>query len=201
VSDPFALLGVPRRPWFDSEALKEKFLSLSSACHPDRVHQASASEKQAAQERFTQLNSAYQALLDHRERLLRLTEAELGKRPAETQNIPPELMNLFLEVGKVGREADTFLSEKDAQASPLLKVQIFERSQEWIERLRRIQQNVTQSRDVLLEEIRRLDADWHSIEPAEKQRRLARLQEIAGLMNYSKKWNAQIEERIVRLSF
>jgi len=201
VKDPFVLLGVSRRPWIDSETLKQKFLSLSADCHPDRVHQATESQKRAAQDRFTELNTAYQSLLDDRERLLHLAELELGRRAAKVQNIPAELMTLFLEVGKLCREADAFLAEKAAQTSPLLKVQLFERAQIWIEQLRALQQQVMQSRDLLLTEIKKMDVGWEMASAAEKGLRLRRLQEIAGLMNYSKKWNAQIQERIVQLSF
>src|SRR5262245_34160130 len=46
--DCFALLEQPRRPWLDSETLKNKFLDLSARVHPDRVHQASEAERKAA---------------------------------------------------------------------------------------------------------------------------------------------------------
>jgi len=201
VNDPFALLGVPRRPWIDCELLKQKFLSLSADLHPDRLHHANEAQKRAAQNQFTDLNAAYQSLLDHRERLLCLSELELGKRAPEIQNIPPELMSLFLEVGKLCREADAFLRQKAEQTSPLLKVQLFERAQHSIERLHALQPEVTRSSDALLAEIKQLDGRWEELVAAEKQPRLQRLNEIAGLVNYFKKWNAQIQERIVQLSF
>ena len=201
MKDLFALLGVPRRPWLEADLLKERFLSLSGDCHPDRIHQATDTEKNAAQERFTELNGAYQSLLDPRERLLHLAELELGKRTADVQGIPSDLMTLFLEVGKVCREADALLAQKNVETSPLLKVQMFGRAQDQIGELRVVQQQVAQSRERLLGEIRELDCGWDTMDANERGSRLARLQEIAGLMNYSKKWNAQIEERIVRLSF
>jgi hypothetical protein len=40
MQDAFALLNEPRRPWLEAEALKQKFLALSSAVHPDRVSAA-----------------------------------------------------------------------------------------------------------------------------------------------------------------
>ena len=40
MTDAFALLSEPRRPWLDAEALKARFLPLSAAVHPDRVHSA-----------------------------------------------------------------------------------------------------------------------------------------------------------------
>ena len=176
-------------------------LSLSSECHPDRTHQATAARKQAAQDRFTELNAAYQCLLDPRERLLALIELEFGKRASEVQSIPPDLMSLFLEVGNVCREADAFLTQKATQTSPLLKVQIFEQAQDRIEKLRAVQRQVAESRDALLSDVRRLDYGWDILNASEKESRAGRLQEMDGLMNYSKRWNAQIQERVVQLSF
>jgi hypothetical protein len=42
MNDCFALLNEPRRPWLDSEALKQRFVSLSAELHPDRTHSAMA---------------------------------------------------------------------------------------------------------------------------------------------------------------
>src|SRR5580765_7109086 len=133
--DAFALLGVPRRPWLDPDLLKQRFLSLSAEWHPDRLHNATEAEKRLAQDRFTELNHAYQMLLDPRERLLHLAELELGRKTGEVQNIPSDLMTLFFEVGGVCRKADALIAEKAAELSPILKVQIFGRAQEQIEQL------------------------------------------------------------------
>ena len=48
MTDYFALLGETRRPWLDTEALKAKFLTLTASVHPDRVHNATPTEKQIA---------------------------------------------------------------------------------------------------------------------------------------------------------
>ena len=201
MNDAFALLGVARRPWLDAEVLKQRFLSSSGECHPDRLHNAPEAEKRAAQERFTQLNQAYQSLLNPRERILHLAELELGHRAGEVQEIPSELMALFFEVGKSCRKADALIAEKMAETSPLLKVQMFARGEEQIEELQKVKREVALSRETLLAEIKSLDAGWETVDVAERNSRLGDLQMIAGLLNYSKKWDAQIEERIVRLSF
>ena len=59
----FELLDQPRRPWLDPVELKTKFLSLSGSCHPDRLHNATAAEKQSATDRYAALNAAYRQLL------------------------------------------------------------------------------------------------------------------------------------------
>src|SRR3954453_19129204 len=119
MTDYFQLLQEPRRPWLDTDVLKTRFLERSSAVHPDRDHNASEAEKQAANARYTELNSAYQALREPKERLLHLLTLETGAKPREVQAILPGAMDLFLEVAGKCREADAFLAEKNRATSPL----------------------------------------------------------------------------------
>src|SRR5260221_13341315 len=109
MKDYFALLTEPRRPWLDLEQLKAEFLALSAEAHPDRVHQASDAEKGSANQRFAELNAAYNCLREAKSRLQHLLELELGSRPKEVQEIAPETMDLFMEVGQLCREVDRFI--------------------------------------------------------------------------------------------
>ena len=81
MTDYFALLGESRRPWIDPEELKAKFLALTAQVHPDRVHNASEAEKQAASRRSAEMNAAYNCLREAKTRLLHLLELERGTRP------------------------------------------------------------------------------------------------------------------------
>jgi curved DNA-binding protein CbpA len=123
--DSFSVLGEPRRPWLDPEALKEKFHALSSEVHPDRVHGASEAERRAANERYTALNAAYQCLREPRQRLAHLIELERGVRPGVIQTVPSDLMALFLEVGARLKEADRL--QAVSAGFPLRKVRLFSR--------------------------------------------------------------------------
>src|SRR5258706_6717806 len=121
MTDFFALFHEPRRPWLDPEKLKSKFLSLSAAVHPDRVHTALAPEKQAAHERFTELNTACQILREPKERLLHLLELELGAKPKDVQKVPPTTLDLFMEVGQLCREDEAFLADRARATAPFVK--------------------------------------------------------------------------------
>jgi len=151
MTDYFALFNEPRRPSLDAEALKQKFLALSTTVHPDRVHNLGAAERAAAQERYTELNTAYNCLREPKERLHHLLTLELGVLPKDIQRIPSDLMDLSLEVGKACREADAFLAEKAKATSPLLQVTFFERGQEFADKLQAIRQRVNSLNDQLLE--------------------------------------------------
>jgi len=197
VSDYFALLDEPRKPWLDPEALKEKFLALSAEVHPDRVHQASEADKLAANRRYTELNAAYNCLRESRDRLRHLLELELGQKPSDLTNVPNDLMDMFFAVGKLLREVDTFVAEKGKATSPLLQVQFFERGQEWIERLDGLRQTINSRREPLIDELKRLSTGWGSGLP----KALERLLEIWRFLSFYDRWLAQIQERVVQLSF
>ena len=195
VRDYFALLTESRRPWLEPEALKEKFLTLSAEVHPDR--QASESDKLEATQRYTELNAAYNCLREPRERLRHLLELELGQKPSDLTNVPNDLMELFFSVGKLLREVDGFVAEKGRATSPLLQVDLFERGQDWIEKLGAIRALVDSRREPLIEELKRLSAGWEVNLP----KPLERLLEIWRLLSFYDRWLAQIQERKVQLSF
>src|ERR1051325_10997117 len=163
MTDAFALLNEPRRPWLDAEALKQKFLPLSSAVHPDRTHNAPEAEKQKTNERYAELNAAYNTLREPRDRLLHLLELERGAKPGDIQRIPPGTMDLFVEVGQLCRDVDAFLPERAKVTSPLLKVQQFERGMEWTDKLQALQQRINAKRDELPAELKQMNAAWESV--------------------------------------
>src|SRR3954464_16081107 len=109
MTDFFALLQEPRRPWLDPGALKQKFLALSARMHPDKVQAAGEPEKAAIARNFAELNTAFNCLSEPKSRLLHLLELESGARPAEIQQIPPGLADLFIEVATLCKNADGFL--------------------------------------------------------------------------------------------
>ena len=201
MTDYFALLKEQRRPWIDPELLKQKFLALSAEAHPDRVHGAEESEKRAAQERFAEMNAAYNCLREPKERLAHLLELETGAKPKQVQNVPSDLMDAFMEITNVCRGADAFLTEKNATSSPLLRLQLFERGQEWVEKLMELQKKINSWREELLGRVKEVDGKWEK-DPGslEHQKLLGALEKHCQLLGYFGRWSAQIQERVVQLS-
>jgi DnaJ-domain-containing protein 1 len=201
MTDFFALLNEPRRPWLDADLLKQKFLALASDAHPDRVHNASELEKSQATQRYAQLNAAYNCLAEPKLRLLHLLELELGAKPKDIQQIPAALADLFAEVANNCRSADGFLAEKSKATSPLVQVQLFERGQDWIEKLNVFQRKLNELCEKLTGELKLLDAEWVSADAAARREILPKLEELYRLFGYFNRWNNQIQERVVQLSF
>jgi DnaJ-domain-containing protein 1 len=204
--DHFALLNEPRHPWIEADALKQKFFQLSGGVHPDRIHNASAVEKNDANKRYADLNAAYNVLREPKERLLHLFEVELGEKPKDIQRIPPGTMDLFVEVGQTCRDVDTFLAEKSKVTAPLLKVQMFEAGMEWTDKLNLLQQKINAKRDELTAELKQMNAVWDAAPAIGSSERaktlpLERLEQIYRVFSYVARWTEQIQERAVQLSF
>lgn len=200
MTDYFVLLNEPRRPWLEPEAVKAKFLRLAAETHPDKRHDATEEEKNAANRCYAELNAAYNCLAEPKSRLRHLLELELGAKPRDVQQIPVALADLFAEVATTCRKADDFLAEKGKVTSPLLQVRLFERAQEWIERLNQSQKKLNALRERLTGELKSLDAKWTATDGASRRDLLPMLEELYRLLGYFNRWHSQIQERVVRLS-
>lgn len=200
MTDYFALLDEPRRPWLDPGALKQKFLARSAAAHPDKIHCASDADKAAAAKSFAELNSAYNCLAEPKSRLLHLLELELGAKPGDIQQIPAALADLFAEVAAACRSADGFLAEKARATSPLLQVQFFERGLAWMDQLNALQTELNRRREQMTGELKALDEKWAGADAGSRPEMLPALEELYRLFSYFNRWNGQIQERVVQLS-
>lgn len=206
MTDYFALLDEPRCPWIDPEALKTKFLALSSALHPDRVHAGSTDEKNRANERYTQLNAAYRCLHDPKERLAHLLQLETGTRPVQVHSIPPQTAELFIQVSQLCREVDSLLGRKRKQTSPLLRAQLFSQALPWTEKLQAIKVQLEHQRTDLLRMLETFNPAWENAPPIGSPERVGALplqpvEQIYRSLSYINRWTAQIQERLVELAF
>jgi hypothetical protein len=205
MTDYFALFDEPRRPWIDPEILKAKFVGLSAQLHPDRVHVRPQSERQAANQRYLELNAAYNCLRDPKTRLAHLLEVERGSKPDEVQNIPPGTVDLFMELTPTCREADAHLAERSRITSPLLKAQLMERGLELTDRLGVLRAKLEARRSHLVEQLKLLNMAWESAPEVGSANRLhvlpcGRLEQIYREISYLSPWTQQIHERIAHLS-
>ena len=205
MTDHFALFQEPRRPWIDPDSLKAKFFVSAAECHPDRFHLATEADRAVAQQRYTELNTAYLCLREPKDRLLHLLELELGNKPKAVQQLPAGTMELFVEVGEICRQVDAFLVEKAKVTSPLLKVQWFEKGMQWIDVLNALRQKILSKHGEIIGELTAMNSVWESApSPGTELRRatlpLQRLEQIYRALSFIASWTAQIEERLVPLS-
>src|SRR4051794_8288660 len=111
-SDHFATLGQPRRPWLESEELKETFHRLTAERHPDKAGEDSA---------FADVNAAYAVLRDPVLRLRHLLELEYADADASPENIPDKLADTFMRVATLRRAIDSFVQQQEGAGTPLAR--------------------------------------------------------------------------------
>jgi curved DNA-binding protein CbpA len=200
----FELLDQPRRPWLDPDELKAKFLSLSGSCHPDRVHDASAAEKQSAQDRYAALNAAYNALREPKDRIAHVLQLEQGSKPGDVQKIPSAAMDLFMKIGNTLREVDAFLNQRSQISSPLIRAQSFEKAMDYTDELNQLQQSLNKTRDDLHAELHAMNQAWEVAPKYGTERTgalpLTRLEEIYRALSFLARWTNQVQQRIIQLS-
>lgn len=194
MTDYFALLNFPRAPWLDPAAVQARFLELSAAAHPDRVHNLGADQTEAANRRFSELNKAASILRDHKDRLHHLLALETGAAPAPTQNIPNELIELFGQIGQTCRSVDQFVTERNRATSPMLQAQMFAAGLDWNDSISELQQRVTSIRAEAEGALQQISQAW----PAEKP--FAKLATLAHSFAMITKWEAQLQERFATLA-
>ena len=192
--DYFALLNFPRTPWLDPAEVQKRFLELSAAMHPDRVHNLGAAETSAANDKFSELNKAAATLRDPKERLHHLLALETGNAPSAAQNISNELIELFARVGQTCRNVDEFLAERNRATSPMLQAQLFAQGLEWTDRIGELQQQVGIVKARAEEELIQTAQTW----PDKKQ--YDRLAALAHTFAMTAKWEAQLQERFATLA-
>lgn len=201
MTDYFALLDEARRPWLDGEALKEKFLTRSAAAHPDRVHGSDEATQQEAQRCYTELNTAYLCLRDHRERLRHLLELEVGRKPSDLQEMPPELAEMFMVLSQTCREADGFLARQAGLTSPLLRAQSVAQIENFSQQLITLQTEIKSRQGRLQARLQELDRAWMESPgvAANRSALFTELEVISRWLGFLSRWLGQIQERLLRL--
>jgi DnaJ-domain-containing protein 1 len=195
--DSFALLGVPRQIWIDADALKERFLAVSSAIHPDKAESTEA--KVRAEEDFAALNTAYNTLRSTRGRILHLLELAGAPRPEHVQNVPESAAALFPLVAEATRAADALLKEKSGASSPMLKVQFLSRALPCAESLQRLQAQLRAKIGDIEDNLKEKSVSEPGVPLSQEAAR--ELQEIAATLGFLERWSSQLQERALALSF
>jgi len=202
MTDHFAALAQPRRPWLDPDTLKEKFHELSAAVHPDRLHNEEASVRQQASERYAGLNVAYQCLRNPKTRLEHLCQLESGAKPGDLRTIPDDVVQFFGEVGALLRETNGLVAEKASVTSAILKVGLLEKAMPYLERIAKLQAAIQARLQGVMEELRMLDQHWEECrqDPARRAAALGSAVRLYHLFGFFERWAGQLQERNFQLT-
>jgi curved DNA-binding protein CbpA len=181
MTDYFAVLEQPRAPWLDTVVLKEVFHRKALEQHPDAT-------KGPESDRFAELNEAYQVLQNPKRRLHHLLSLQ-NRAPSAHQPAPPDLQELFLQIGALNQNTVQLLEKMRAASTPLNKSLL--RAEIVV-----MQKEVGRLRDKLKE--LGLAAETRLRETGTKQ--FEQLSELYQRFAYLGRWSAQLDELTFHLS-
>ena len=115
-------------------------------------------------------------------------------------------MDDFMRIGELLRQIDRFLMERDQVTSPMVKVQMFARGQEWTDKISDWQKVLNEARDKLLIRLEGMNPLWNSAPATGSPGRMAalpmaELEAIYQVFGFLAKWQNELRERMVRLAF
>lgn len=183
--DHFAVLGQERRPWLETEALKERFHRLTAEQHPD-VNPASD---------FSAVIAAYQTLSDPKSRVRHLLELEFPGKLAQGQEVPADLLDLFMKIAAAQGASGRVLKKLEAAGSPLAVALLAEEKSVVLGQLNALKQSLQEKESAELQALRAADLQW----PEMKEVLLPALGACHQRLSFLQKWSDQIRESLLRL--
>lgn len=192
MTDYFALLRQPRRPWVDSEDLKQIYHQLTRTSHPDRQPPDSNSDDSGSD--FAMVNEAYRVLADPKLRLRHLLNLE--GRTAIPEGSSDELMELFVQTGTLFREIDGLIEKlrvsSNTLAQSLLRSDLLEKGAQSNNLLNQLNDLYKDA----LEELQTLDRLWTD----QSVKVVDQVEKLYIRISYLTRWMEQIVERQLQLA-
>ena len=186
MTDYFALLDQPRRPWLDLEKLQQAFHEKSRIAHPD------AGGTEAA---FAHVNEAYQVLQSPKRRLQHLLALEGQSPTAAGHKIADKVADLFQSVAGATQEAERVLQKFSNAGNPLSRSLLQPD-------LKRAQSRVDEALAALRHLQTSADDELRALSKSETtgEDRIRELQRLYALFSYLTRWIGQLEEKRTELS-
>lgn len=193
MTDYFALLDQPRKPWLDPDELKQAFHAKSLRLHPD-AQQNDVAAADSGDTAFAQLNEAYQVLQDAKRRIHHLLSLDGRASTSRHTSVPTEIEELFSTVAATTREADALLQKAESATTPLTRSLLKPQFLQVQKRVAETLQQLFRLHDAGNADLRRLgtcrvleEEDW------------AELHRLYLRFSYVTRWIAELQEKEMRL--
>lgn len=183
MEDAFALFGFERRPLIDEGALKERYLRLAAARHPD--------SSGGGDEKFHLLQEAYTTLREPASRLRHLVE--LGSSDRSNVAGPVPHADLFLRAGGAVQSARGIAQRLENTTSVLARALLSAEIAAALREVREALKSIQQARDELAKCLQDVDSRWPEVSPSE-------LAALASSFKFLARWTAELSEWEFRLS-
>ncbi len=192
MTDYFQTLGLPRLPWLETEAINKQYLELSRLWHPDKFHTAEESEKQKAEEKYSEINQANQIISNHSSRIRHLLTLESNSPPSVVEQLPNEVMDLFMSVEKILKQFEGCIKEKESLTNPILKMGVVKRAMDLSDLAQSVLDNLNHYQSKLMTDLKALSAKWDQKNPSEL---LDSLEGIYRSLTHIEKWIQKLNEK------
>ncbi len=191
MTNSFAVLQFPAKPWLSPEELQARFLELAARWHPDGNNDPNSTAE------FQKISVAHQTLKDPVRRIEAVLELERpGFLASLARNaIPPFLAELFMEVATLQREINAFCAQHSSTHSPLSLALLKGERIALRKDLEQLVQKLRLQWERCLSQIQAADSTWER-RTAES---LAALALVHQEMVYLQRWRDQLRESQVRL--
>lgn len=177
------LFGLERRPLVDEASLKETYLRLAAARHPD----ASG----GGEEKFRLLQEAYNTLREPAARLRHLTELEFPGVGSQRSSTPHA--ELFMSAGSAVQAAKTAFLRLEKTTTALARALLSQEIDAALQQVRGALDSVQHARDQLIVRLERLEKRWPDVSPDE-------LIDLASSFAFLSRWMSQLSEWEFRLA-
>jgi curved DNA-binding protein CbpA len=190
MTDYFALLQQPRRPWLHADELKEAFHARAREAHPD----AAANTGDAGA--FVKLNDAYLTLQDPKRRLQHLLEL-CGHPPArQPGSIPAEIAALFPVIAALTQRIDAVVEQVTNATSVLSRSVLKHQFAQITEQLDAATASLSALYDDAVTRLQEIDRAWTKSGPQQ----LDELQQLYLAFSYLTRWRSELDERRLQIA-
>jgi curved DNA-binding protein CbpA len=178
MSDPFDLLGLPRRPLLSEEEVGSAYRKLAAKHHPDQPGGNALL--------FSKLGEAVAILRDPARRL-----RELSNSPSRSQ-LPSMAAELFPQIGSILQQADHLMEKHFAASNALAKALLAATLKQLSSELDSILNHLQEWKESLDQELVTIDSRWPKHDPDA-------ISLLADSYAYAGRWGTQLRERKLSL--
>jgi curved DNA-binding protein CbpA len=182
MEDAFSLFGLERRPLIDGAALKESYLRLAAARHPDL--------SEGDDEDFHQLQEAYKTLSEPAARLRHLVELEFPDAERPSGSAPHA--ELFLLAGGAIQAAKAAFSRLEKSTTALARAVLSPEITAALRQVRETLESMRQAHEELKARLKDLDDRWPAISARD-------LTALATSFAFLSRWMSELSEWEFRL--
>ena len=188
--DYFALFGLPRKLWIESDALEQKYLEMSWKLHPDNFVKASEEERELSLRRSSEMNDAYRTLRDPLARVEYLLAISGERQEGQKKQQAPE--ELLEEVFELNESLDE-LREAKASGEEVAELKL---------RLESAEKNFQKKLDELDSGLQAVARDWDAAVDAKAEdsagkKAMARMNELLNRRSYLRNLVANVQKELL----